>query len=149
MERGTTRLRRVPVHAGSGRWHTPGNRKKGEGPRIPENPMELLGKEAPEVAGAFGGLIRSLEARKGLDPKAKQLVYIALQAAAGEAGAVRAHLPMARRAGATREEVVDAILVTLPVAGIRGIVTCLPDVVRYFEECTLPRQGTKRRHGGR
>jgi alkylhydroperoxidase/carboxymuconolactone decarboxylase family protein YurZ len=107
--------------------------------------MELLRREAPGVADAFEGLIQSLEASRGLDPKAKQLVYIALQAAAGEAGAVRAHLPMARKAGAAREEVVDAILMTLPVSGIRGIVTCLPDVVRYFEECTLPVQEARGR----
>jgi alkylhydroperoxidase/carboxymuconolactone decarboxylase family protein YurZ len=100
--------------------------------------MEIFQREAPRVAEAFNGLIRSIVATKGLDPKAKQLIYIALQAASGDPGAVRAHLPMAREAGATKEEVVDAILMPLTVSGIRGIVTCLPDAVRYFEECDLP-----------
>jgi alkylhydroperoxidase/carboxymuconolactone decarboxylase family protein YurZ len=98
-----------------------------------ENPMELFQREAPEVAKAYSGLIMSIVASKGLDPKTKQLVYIAMKAAMGDAQAVKAHLPMAKQAGATREEVVDAILMTLTVSGIRGVVTCLPDAVRFFD----------------
>jgi alkylhydroperoxidase/carboxymuconolactone decarboxylase family protein YurZ len=98
-----------------------------------ENPMELFQREAPEVAKAFDELIMSIVASKGLDPKTKQLVYIAMKAAMGDAQAVKAHLPMAKQAGATREEVVDAILMTLTVSGIRGVVTCLPDAVRFFD----------------
>jgi alkylhydroperoxidase/carboxymuconolactone decarboxylase family protein YurZ len=98
-----------------------------------ENPMELFQREAPEVAKAYSGLIMSIVASKGLDPKTKQLVYIAMKAAMGDAQAVKAHLPMAKQAGATREEVVDAILMTLTVSGIRGVVTCLPDAVRSFD----------------
>ncbi|HVN65789.1 MAG TPA: carboxymuconolactone decarboxylase family protein [Methanomicrobiales archaeon] len=95
--------------------------------------MELFRREAPEIAGAFDGLILSLVNSKGLDQKTKQLIYIAMKAAMGDDTAVRAHLPMARQAGATREEVVDAILMTLTVSGIRGIVHCLPDAVKAFE----------------
>jgi AhpD family alkylhydroperoxidase len=111
---------------GSGREHIPEN-------PMPENPMELFRREAPEIAGAFDGLILSLVNSKGLDQKTKQLIYIAMKAAMGDDTAVRAHLPMARQAGATREEVVDAILMTLTVSGIRGIVHCLPDAVKAFE----------------
>ena len=55
-----------------------------------------------------------------------------MKAATGDDSAVRAHLPMAKAAGATREEVVDAILMTLTVSGIRGVVHCLPDVVKLY-----------------
>jgi hypothetical protein len=41
---------------------------------------------------------------------------------------------MAKKLGASKEEVVDAILLTLTVSGIRGVVSCLPDAVRHFEE---------------
>jgi alkylhydroperoxidase/carboxymuconolactone decarboxylase family protein YurZ len=99
---------------------------------MPENPMELFQREAPEVAKAFNGLIMSLVASKGLDQKTKQLIYIAMKAAMGDDTAVRAHLPMAKQAGATREEVVDAILMTLTVSGIRGVVHCLPDAVKFY-----------------
>jgi alkylhydroperoxidase/carboxymuconolactone decarboxylase family protein YurZ len=93
------------------------------------NPMEVFKNEAPEVAEAFNGLIQALVASKGLDPKTKQLIYIAMKASMGDAGAVRAHLSMAKAAGASKAEVVDAVLMTLTVSGIRGVVTCLPDVV--------------------
>lgn len=98
-----------------------------------ENPMDLFLKEAPEVAEAFNGLIRALVASKGLDQKTKQLIYIAMKAAMGDEMAVKAHVPMAKQAGATREEVIDAILMTLTVSGIRGIVNCLPAAVKQYE----------------
>jgi alkylhydroperoxidase/carboxymuconolactone decarboxylase family protein YurZ len=41
---------------------------------------------------------------------------------------------MAKAAGATREEVVDAILMTLTVSGIRGVVHCLPEAVLQYEK---------------
>ncbi|OPX64569.1 MULTISPECIES: carboxymuconolactone decarboxylase family protein [unclassified Methanoregula] len=98
-----------------------------------ENPMEVFRKEAPEVADAFNGLIRSIVASKGIDEKTKQLIYIAMKASMGDEMAVKAHVPMAKAAGATKAEVVDAILMTLTVSGIRGVVTCLPGAVRQFE----------------
>jgi AhpD family alkylhydroperoxidase len=97
------------------------------------NPMEVFQKEAPEVAAAFNGLIQSLVASKGIDPKTKQLIYIAMKASMGDTMAVKAHVPMAKAAGATKEEVVDAILITLTVSGIRGVVTCLPEAVEQFD----------------
>lgn len=98
-----------------------------------ENPMEIFKNEAPEVAKAFNGLITSLIATKGLDQKTKQLIYIAMKASMGDVMAVKAHIPMAKQSGATKEEVVDAILMTLAVSGIRGVVTCLPGAVKQFE----------------
>ncbi len=98
------------------------------------NPMELFRKEAPEVAAAFNSLIMSLVASQGLDQKTKQLIYIAMKAAMGDDSAVKAHVPMAKAAGATREEVVDAILMTLTVSGIRGVVHCLPGALEFFEK---------------
>jgi len=56
-----------------------------------------------------------------------------MKAATGDDTAVKAHLPMAKQAGATKAEVVDAILMTLSVSGIRGVVHCLPDAVKAFE----------------
>lgn len=97
------------------------------------DPMAVFKKEAPTVAAAFDGLILSLIASKGLDEKTKQLIYISLKAAAGEGMAVHFHIEMAKHAGATKAEVVDAILMTLTVSGITGVATCLPDAVAQFE----------------
>lgn len=109
------------------------NKEQGDEIRMQKNTMELFQEEAPEVAQAFNGLIMSLVGRKGLDAKTKQLIYIAMKAAMGDDMAVKAHVPMAKAAGATREEVVDAILMTLTVSGIRGVAHCLPEAVKQFE----------------
>jgi AhpD family alkylhydroperoxidase len=103
-----------------------------------ENPMGIFQREAPEVAAAFNNLIMSLVASKGLDAKTKQLIYIAMKASVGDEMAVKAHLPMAVQAGATKEEIVDAILMTLTVSGIRGVVTCLPGALKQFEKPKEP-----------
>lgn len=98
------------------------------------SPMELFQKEAPEVASAFNELIQALVASKGLDPKTKQLIYIAMKTALGDKQAVRAHLPMAKALGATRQEVIETILLTLTVSGISGVITCLPEVVHTYDK---------------
>jgi len=98
------------------------------------NTMELFAQEAPEVAAAFNNLIMAVVKRPALDQKTKQLIYIAMKAAMGDDTAVKAHIPMAKAAGATREEVIDAILMTVTVSGIRGVAHCLPDAVAQFEK---------------
>ena len=82
-----------------------------------KNTMELFSDEAPEVAAAFNNLIMAVVRRPALDAKTKQLIYIAMKAAMGDDTAVKAHIPMAKAAGATREEVIDAILMTVTVSG--------------------------------
>ncbi|MDR1623418.1 MAG: carboxymuconolactone decarboxylase family protein [Tannerellaceae bacterium] len=83
-----------------------------------KNLMEVFREEAPEVAQAFGGLIQSVSNMKALEPKIKQLIYIAIRASQGETTVVISHVPMAKQAGATREELKKAILMTTTVCGI-------------------------------
>ncbi len=97
------------------------------------NTMDLFQKEAPEVAKAFNGLIESIVESKGIDAKTKQLIYIALKAAQGDDTAIKFHVPMAKQLGATKEEVKDAILMTLTVSGIKGVATCLPGAISIFD----------------
>ena len=97
------------------------------------NPMELFMKEAPDVAKAFDGLIQSLIASEGLDAKTKQLIYIAMKTAMGDDTAVKFHAPMAKQLGATKQEIIDAILLSLTVSGVRGVIACLPSAVKLFD----------------
>lgn len=97
------------------------------------NPMSVFQEEAPEVAAAFSGLIEAVSQTKGLDTKTRQLMYIAMKASQGDTSAVAAHTPMAIKAGATREELKDTILLTLTISGIKGVVTCLPTVLDIFD----------------
>lgn len=99
-----------------------------------QNPMQIFKNEAPEVAAAFDGLIQSLIKTKGLDPKTKQLIYIAMKAALGDQLAVKYHVPMAKKFGATREEILDTILLTLTVAGLKPVVSILPEALKVYDE---------------
>ena len=98
------------------------------------NPMEVFSKEAPEVAAAFNGLIQSLVASKGIDQKTKQLIYIGIKSSMGDTTAIFYHVPMAKKLGATREEVKDTILITLSVCGLKGVATCLPTALDIYDK---------------
>ncbi|MDR2806195.1 MAG: carboxymuconolactone decarboxylase family protein, partial [Dysgonamonadaceae bacterium] len=58
-----------------------------------KNLMEVFQEEAPEIAQAFGGLIQSVAQMPALEPKIKQLIYIAIRASQGETTAVTSHVP--------------------------------------------------------
>lgn len=99
-----------------------------------KSPMLYFKEEAPEVAGAFDGLIKAISSQTGLDAKTRQLIYIGIKAAQGDADAVSAHVPMLKAAGGSRDELRDTILVTLTVNGVKGVVSCLPRALEKFDE---------------
>jgi len=98
------------------------------------NPMVRFKTEAPEVALAFNGLIESICKNGSLDDKTRQLIYIGIKASMGDSSAVVAHAPMAKSAGASREELRDTILLTLTVCGVKGVVSCLPAALDAFDQ---------------
>ncbi len=100
-----------------------------------KNPLEIFKTEAPEVQEAYAGLINALIASKGLDPKTKQLVYIAMKVVADDKNAIRYHIPMAKSAGASRDEVKEVILLSLTVNGLKGITTYLADALDIYDNC--------------
>ncbi len=97
------------------------------------NPFALFQQEAPQVAAAFNGLIEAVTSLDGLDAKTRQLVYIGIKASQGDAGAVAAHVPMARAEGAIREEIRDTVLLTLTVCGVKGVANCLVPALDAYE----------------
>jgi len=99
-----------------------------------QNPAEIFRKEAPEVAEAFDGVIKALIQTKGLDPKTKQLIYIGIKCALGDELAVLFHVPMAKKLGATRDEIKDTILLTLSTCGLKGVMSCLPTALKAYDE---------------
>jgi alkylhydroperoxidase/carboxymuconolactone decarboxylase family protein YurZ len=98
------------------------------------NPIEVFLREAPEVSKAFDGLVQSLKDTKGLDSKSKQLIYIGIKAALGDANAVFYHVIMAKKLGASREEIKDTILITLTVCGLKGVTTSLPLALEAYDK---------------
>ena len=97
------------------------------------NSYQLFINEAPDVADAFNGLISSLQTG-GLDSKTLQLCYIAIKALEGNTSAIVVHVSMAKQAGATWDEVKGAILLTLTVSGVSGVLACLAPAKEAYDE---------------
>jgi alkylhydroperoxidase/carboxymuconolactone decarboxylase family protein YurZ len=93
-------------------------------------------EEAPAQAAAFNGLVQALVASPGMDEKTKNLIYIAMKAATGDPGAVYAHVPMAKKLGATRDEIKTTILLTLSVVGLKAVNACLADALSIYDATT-------------
>ena len=95
--------------------------------------MEILHGECPAAADALQAFFATLVAQPALDEKTKQLVYVAAAAAAGHVRGVPAHVARLRALGATRQEVLEALLMTLPAAGFGPLSQCLPAAMAVFE----------------
>lgn len=100
---------------------------------ILENPYELFQKELPELAGKFNELVEAQVSLKGLDPKTKQLINIAIQTANRNPNGVKMHAVMAKKIGATREEVKDAVAPNLHLSGLAAVLECLPSALEGFD----------------
>lgn len=100
-----------------------------------QNPFAVLKEEAPQVSDAFNNLIFAISASGGLDAKTRHLIYIAMKAAEGDAQAVAAHIPMAKKEGAGKAEILDAILMTLTVSGVQGVTHCLIPALDAYKKC--------------
>jgi len=118
----------VVLAAVSGKVRRPGVDEK----HIPfAKPMELTMSDRPSVSDSFRAfqqdtpqffgpwmeMIGKLDKASALDAKTQQLAYLAVLAAAGRTSGIPFHVRQARSAGASREEVISAILLGLPAVG--------------------------------
>lgn len=97
----------------------------------PRDGLAILQEKRLEVLDSYlhllGGLGRSL------DPKVRQLLLLALQVSQGSERGLRHHVPRALAAGATVDEVIDAIALTLPVVGLTRVSEALAQVEDLLE----------------
>ena len=80
------------------------------------NAFQVFSEEAPEQAQAWMKLVQGLSGASALDQKTHNLAYLAVLAALGRISGIAFHVQMAKQAGATRDEVISAVLVGLPPA---------------------------------
>jgi alkylhydroperoxidase/carboxymuconolactone decarboxylase family protein YurZ len=88
--------------------------------------------EAPAQANAWMQAVEALSGVSALDQKTAALAYLAVLAALRLESGVPFHVDLAKRAGATRPEVVSAILVGLPAAG-NAVTQCLPAALAAYD----------------
>lgn len=73
--------------------------------------FEAFAKEAPEVHSAWMETVHKLDAASKLDKKTEELAYIAVMAATRLESGLPFHVKMAKTNGATRDEIISAVLV--------------------------------------
>ena len=73
--------------------------------------------EAPEQANAWSTLVEDLSNASALDEKTASLAYLAVLAALKLESGLAFHVQVAKSAGATRDEVISAVLIGLPATG--------------------------------
>ncbi len=88
--------------------------------------------EAPQHAAAWGEMVRRLGSASSLDEKTAALAYLAVLAAARLTSGVPFHVRHAKSVGATREEVLSAVLLGLPAAG-NAVVQSLPAAIQAYD----------------
>lgn len=88
--------------------------------------------EAPAHAKAWMAAVQGLGQASALDKKTESLAYLAVLAALRLESGVPFHVAAAKGAGASRAEILSAILVGLPAAG-HGVTQVLPAAVRAYD----------------
>ncbi len=100
--------------------------------KLVSNAFEVFAKEAPGQAAAWNGLVQALTAANALDQKTTALSYLAVLAVLGLESGIPFHVHAAKQSGATREEIISAILLGLPAAG-HAVTRVLPAAVTAFD----------------
>jgi alkylhydroperoxidase/carboxymuconolactone decarboxylase family protein YurZ len=99
------------------------------------NAFQLFMSEAPEFAQAWGGAIQALGKASALDSKTRELAYVAVLAALNRTSGIGYHVASLKALGASREEVLSAILVGLPAAG-HVVTQSLPAAVEAYDSAS-------------
>jgi alkylhydroperoxidase/carboxymuconolactone decarboxylase family protein YurZ len=90
----------------------------GNSPLI-SNAFQAFAGEAPDHSKAWGEMVRAMAKASDLEPKTRDLCYLAVLAALGLESGIPFHVKSAVSSGASRQEIINAILVGLP-AGAPG-----------------------------
>jgi len=94
--------------------------------------FQALLSEAPQHAQAWGAMVQGLAHASALDKKTSALAYLAVLAALRLESGIPFHVQAAKQAGASREEVISAILVGLPAAGL-CVTQVLPAAIAAYD----------------
>lgn len=87
---------------------------------------------APAHAHAWMAAVQGLDHASALDAKTGHLAYVAVLSALRMESGVPFHVGLAKKAGATREEVISAVLIGLPAVG-NAVTQALPAALAAFD----------------
>lgn len=96
------------------------------------NAFQTFMQEAPQYAQAWGIMVQGLANASALDKKTATLAYLAVLAVLRLESGIPFHVQAAKQSGASREEIISAILVGLPAAG-HSVTQVLPAAISAFD----------------
>ena len=96
------------------------------------NAFQAFMSAAPKHAQAWGTMVQGLANVTALDKKTAALAYLAVLAVLRMESGIPFHVQTAKKLGASREEVISAILVGLPAAG-HGVTQVLPAAIAAYD----------------
>ncbi|SDG95338.1 MULTISPECIES: carboxymuconolactone decarboxylase family protein [unclassified Duganella] len=94
--------------------------------------FSLFMQEAPAHAQAWMQAVKGLDEASTLDKKTEELAYIAVLAATGNTSGIPFHVLSAKTHGASRQEVLSAVLIGLPAVGAVAI-SALPAALEAYD----------------
>jgi alkylhydroperoxidase/carboxymuconolactone decarboxylase family protein YurZ len=101
-------------------------------PSLISNAFQTFMKEAPQHAEAWGTMVQGLANASALNKKTAALAYLAVLAALNLESGIPFHVQAAKQSGASREEIISAILVGLPAAG-HCVTQALPAAITAYD----------------
>lgn len=101
--------------------------------KLVSDAFQAFMKEGPQHAQAWMSAVQGLSKASALDEKTRALAYLAVLAALRLESGVPFHVVHAKEVGASREEIISAILVGLPAAG-HVVTQVLPAALRAYDQ---------------
>jgi alkylhydroperoxidase/carboxymuconolactone decarboxylase family protein YurZ len=95
--------------------------------------LDLL-RQSGESGAALYELIQRLVSEDDLDAKTRELCFVAIQTALRMPTGAALHARLALEASATAEEIMAALLLTIPYAGTNGALLAVPAVVAVLQQ---------------
>lgn len=96
------------------------------------NAFQTFLTDAPDHAKAWMGAVHGLDTASALDKKTEELAYLAVLASQRLVSGIPFHVSSAKAAGATREEVISAVLIGLPAVG-NTVIEALPVALEAYD----------------
>jgi AhpD family alkylhydroperoxidase len=97
-----------------------------------EYTFEQFEKDFPELAAKYLEILDAQRSLKGLDEKTRQLINIGIQTANRNLVGVKYHASKARKAGATKNEVLGAVVLNLHLRGVGVVLDTIPVALEGF-----------------
>lgn len=93
--------------------------------------LTFLMKNRKEVLSSYQKMVSNLGTC--LDEKTRQLIMLAIQVNSPSPDAIKIIIPKAVKAGATHDEIIDSLILTIPVVGLSTVLKMMPFVLKELD----------------